>query len=191
MCTPSELPACIDALKHVDVVSPNHAELCAFFGVQPPEDRGNININQVQRHCKAWLDAGVGRDGRGAVVVRAGKDGCLVASRGTLSSDYRMRWVPAFHQPSGVDQGAVKIVDPTGGGNAFLGGMTVGLARVGGQAVPFDIVVEAALWGSVVASFAIEQIGMPTLGSGEQGEETWNGDSAELRVQLLKDRVLS
>lgn len=191
MCMPSELPACIEALKHVDVVSPNHAELCAFLGAQPQDAKGNVSVNQVEAGCKAWLDAGVGRDGRGAVVVRAGKDGCLVATRGTSSSDYSMRWVPAFHQRSEVDEGIGKIVDPTGGGNAFLGGLAVGLARLVGQRGHLDLVVEAALWGSVAASFAIEQIGMPTLERREHGEETWNGDSADLRVQLLKDRISS
>ncbi|KAB5577771.1 Ribokinase-like protein, partial [Coniochaeta sp. 2T2.1] len=57
------------------------------------------------------------------------------------------KWVPAYH----ADQ--KKVVDATGGGNTFLGGMAVALAR--GCAVE-----EAAVWGTVAAGFAIEQVGV-------------------------------
>lgn len=68
-----------------------------------------------------------------------------------------------------------KVVDPTGGGNAFLGGLAVGLAR--GKEV-----LDAAVWGSVAASFAIEQVGMPILGVDAEGVETWNGVRVEQRL---------
>ncbi|KAJ4361471.1 hypothetical protein N0V85_009405, partial [Neurospora sp. IMI 360204] len=54
------------------------------------------------------------------------------------------RWLPAYHTD------AAKVVDPTGGGNTFLGGLAVALAR--GKSIE-----EACAWGSVAASFAIEQ----------------------------------
>ncbi|KAL8407917.1 hypothetical protein RB594_006647 [Gaeumannomyces avenae] len=60
------------------------------------------------------------------------------------------------------------VVDPTGGGNAFLGGLAVAMAR--GRPVE-----DAALWATVAASFAIEQVGVPVLAVGPDGEETWNG----------------
>lgn len=72
------------------------------------------------------------------------------------------RWIPPFHQ----DQ--AWVVDPTGAGNCFLGGLAVALARGKG-------VEEAAVWGTVAASFAVEQIGAPRLGTDESGHETWNG----------------
>ncbi|KAL3418318.1 hypothetical protein PVAG01_10034 [Phlyctema vagabunda] len=85
-------------------------------------------------------------------------------------------WVPAYHTD------ASKVVDPTGGGNGFLGGLTVALARGKG-------LEEAAVWGSVAASLAIEQVGMPVLGSNEDGKETWNGILIDARIDELFKRI--
>ncbi len=68
----------------------------------------------------------------------------------------------------------LQVVDPTGGGNAFLGGFAVAVAR--GKALD-----EAAVWGNVAASFAIEQVGVPVLGCDAEGRETWNGCRVEDR----------
>lgn len=73
------------------------------------------------------------------------------------------------------------VVDPTGGGNAFLGGLAVALAR--GKEI-----VEAATWGSVAASLAIEQVGMPVVGSDESGRETWNGVMVDGRLKEFVER---
>ena len=80
-------------------------------------------------------------------------------------------WLPAYFGEEEVD----KVVDPTGGGNGFLGGLAVALARGKG-------LEEAAAWGSVAASFAIEQVGMPVLGKDDMGKETWNGVQVEMRL---------
>ncbi|VUC33781.1 unnamed protein product [Clonostachys rosea] len=87
------------------------------------------------------------------------------------------RWLPAYHQ------NASKVVDPTGGGNTFLGGLAVALARGHG-------VEEAAAWGTVAASFAIEQIGVPILEAGdENNEEKWNGESSQERLRGYQSRL--
>lgn len=85
-------------------------------------------------------------------------------------------WLPAYHTDS------EKVVDPTGGGNAFLGGMAVALARGKG-------IEEAAGWGSIAASFAIEQVGMPVIKVDEDGNETWNGVKVDDRLQEYRERV--
>jgi hypothetical protein len=82
-------------------------------------------------------------------------------------------WLPAYFNS---EEGKERVVDPTGGGNTFLGGLAIGLAR--GKEV-----LNAAAWGSVAASFAIEQVGMPSLGVGEDGKETWNGARVEERLE--------
>ncbi|KXJ95396.1 Ribokinase-like protein [Microdochium bolleyi] len=98
------------------------------------------------------------------------------------------RWIPAYHTDKD------RVVDPTGGGNTFLGGLAVALAR--GKSLE-----EAAAWGAVAASFAIEQVGMPTLGrettaegaAGEatsheevdadaQADETINAETADVAI---------
>ncbi|CAK7269236.1 hypothetical protein SEPCBS57363_003499 [Sporothrix epigloea] len=81
----------------------------------------------------------------------------------------------------------LRVVDPTGGGNAFLGGFAVAVAR--GKSLD-----EAAAWGNIAASFAIEQVGMPVLGEDAKGRETWNGVRVDDRYaayeSLLKNRGL-
>jgi sugar/nucleoside kinase (ribokinase family) len=85
------------------------------------------------------------------------------------------KWIPAFHTDAAL------VRDPTGGGNTFLGGLAVALARGRG-------IEEAAVWGSVAASLAIEQIGMPELGVDDTGSETWNGIRVDDRVKDLMAR---
>lgn len=86
------------------------------------------------------------------------------------------RWIPAYHTDSAL------VVDPTGGGNTFLGGLAVALAR--GKSLE-----EAAVWGSVAASFAIEQVGAPVLGENSEGKETWNGVCVDERFEEFKARL--
>lgn len=127
------------------------------------------------------------------------------------------RWIPAYHQRQPQDDdddddddedgdeeegGAVidegkttkpergvrkkshnkKVVDPTGGGNTFLGGLAVALAR--GKSLE-----EAAAWGTVAASLAIEQVGVPALGRDIHGRETWNGVCVDDRFEEFKTRL--
>ncbi|CAJ2512343.1 Uu.00g053580.m01.CDS01 [Anthostomella pinea] len=86
------------------------------------------------------------------------------------------RWIPAYHTE------AEKVVDPTGGGNTFLGGLAVALAR--GKSLE-----EAAAWGSVAASFAIEQVGTPVLGADDEGNELCNGVRVDRRFEEFKNRL--
>lgn len=73
-----------------------------------------------------------------------------------------------------------KIVDTTGAGNAFLGGLAVGLVRK--KSLP-----EASRFGTVAASFMLEQISLPTLDFGKD-TEVWNGDTPTRRLDVLRSR---
>ena len=86
------------------------------------------------------------------------------------------RWMPPFHRD------ASKVIDPTGGGNTFLGGLGTALARG-------ETVEEAAIWGSVAASFAIEQVGMPILARHSDGSETWNEYKVQGRLREYRHRL--
>jgi hypothetical protein len=94
------------------------------------------------------------------------------------------RWLPAYFSDA---ESSARVVDPTGGGNGFLGGLAIGLARGRG-------VLEAAAWGSVAASFCIEQVGVPVLGAAAAGEgdgnkrETWNGETVGERLRKYLSR---
>jgi sugar/nucleoside kinase (ribokinase family) len=171
LCTAEELENTKAALKCVDVLSPNHEELGALFSF---EHEAGVDKEAVEKHSGELVASGIGAQGKGVIVVRSGKVGCYIARAG---SEQTSSWLPAYH----TDQS--KVVDPTGGGNGFLGGLAVGLVRT-----EFNV-IEAARWGSVAASFTIEQVGMPQLTpSAEDTTELWNGVSVKERLQDYKQR---
>jgi len=121
------------------------------------------------------LFAGLLQDGEGAV------------AREEIEVDPGVeRWIPAYHSSAGGGEGvngvADAVVDPTGAGNAFLGGLAVGLARGKG-------IEEACAWGAVAASFALEQVGAPVLGMDGHGNETWNGVRVDERLAEFQRRL--
>ncbi|KAG5928457.1 hypothetical protein E4U42_000590 [Claviceps africana] len=222
LCVPDELSNCLDALRLVDVCSPNHAELAGFMGDDDDDvdpETGEVSTRSVERACDKIL-AGMPLHSY-ALVIRAGEKGCYIARNGgrkrggnfgnptekreayipgglqpgsdmearfagvpqdddgaaareeSKSDPGIRRWVPAYHQDK------LKVVDVTGGGNAFLGGLSVGLAR--GKKLE-----DAVAWGSIAASFAIEQVGMPHLQNDVDGVETWNGEQVSKRLERFK-----
>lgn len=73
-------------------------------------------------------------------------------------------------------------MDPTGAGNAFLGAFTYTYMTT------CDL-FESACCGVVASSFTIEQIGLPILGTGEDGVESCNGLPFSKRLQEYKNRL--
>lgn len=78
----------------------------------------------VEDAAQRFLDIGVGADGTGAVIIRSGAMGAFVATR-----EKGGRWVPAYWKPEDVH----KVVDVTGAGNSFLGGLSAGLLLADGD----------------------------------------------------------
>lgn len=172
LCVPAELENTIKALEHVDVISPNHAELSDLFSVVGHTKAGDVDRQAIES-CSSKLLSSVSPE-RGiklSVVVRSGKDGCYVASSSQKA------WLPALHAAT-----PEKVVDPTGGGNGFLGGLAIGLVRT-------NDVVEASKWGNVAASFMIEQVGVPILQT-KEGKEIWNGVVVEERMKEYSMRCI-
>ena len=176
-CIPGNLPALISALARVDVLSPNHNELAALFApavtsttdpTSPSTAAAEKRTIEDQTH--SLLNQACTTNPHLTILVRAGAEGVYIATR-TLT-----RWLPAYHQDP------TKIIDPTGAGNAFLGGFAVGLVRSDKD------VVEAARWGSVAAGFCCEQVGVPTL-SFRNGEERWNGVCVFERLEEFRSRT--
>jgi sugar/nucleoside kinase (ribokinase family) len=87
--------------------------------------------------------------GARTLIVKKGEHGCL------LFDDAGIALVPAF--PTDL------VVDPTGAGDAFAGGVVGWLASACATG-PADL-RRAALHGSVLASFAVEAVGADRLGS--------------------------
>ena len=175
-CTPKSLQACLKSVNSVDVFSPNHLELLSFFRRSGEE----FNKETIQELASRFLEAGVGPSKQGIVVVRAGEYGCLV-----MSAKDPPVWLPPFYEPEEEEQARKsKIADTTGAGNAFLGGFILGHSETA------DF-VRAAHYGSVAASFVMEQIGVPQFeiadvqGTGEQ----WNGDNPRERLRAYQERL--
>ncbi|MBU05947.1 MAG: hypothetical protein CL877_08375 [Dehalococcoidales bacterium] len=117
----------IDILKQVDVFSPDIQQATFITGL---EDVAEISSVFVQ-----W--------GARTLAIRRGDQGSYVATR-----DGQAWHVPAV---------AEKIVDVTGAGNAYCGGLLWGVAEA------LDV-RDAALRAAVSASFTLEQFGVPTFG---------------------------
>jgi sugar/nucleoside kinase (ribokinase family) len=83
------------------------------------------------------------------VVVKKGEHGCVLVHRDGVAA------LPAF--PAEAHQ----VVDPTGAGDSFAGGMMGHLAAVGS----FDLrsIQTALAWGTVTASFTIESFSLDRL----------------------------
>jgi sugar/nucleoside kinase (ribokinase family) len=172
-CRPENLEACMEAAASVDILSPNHLELAKLFS-EPHSDI--IDKDKIEVLASKCLDHGVGPDGNGTVIVRAGENGCFVSNRNHVSA-----WFDPFYALRSGETPNAKIVDPTGAGNAFLGSYAVGYLKTGS-------VIEAACYGSVGASFALEQVGMPQL-SVQGNEELWNGVNVLSRLEEYMSRL--
>ncbi|KAH9826078.1 pfkB family carbohydrate kinase [Teratosphaeria destructans] len=175
LCTPGELPNTFQALKHVDVVSPNHEELGSLFGYK---HGSGVDREAVEEQAAELCQAFPAERTSGVVVVRCGAVGCYVLPKPSYGAADKPAgtWLPAYHR------NASRVIDPTGGGNGFLGGLAVGLVRHNGD------VVEAARWGSIAASFCIEQVGVPEITSRDTSDERWNDESVHERLESLKGR---
>jgi fructoselysine-6-P-deglycase FrlB-like protein/sugar/nucleoside kinase (ribokinase family) len=105
----------------VDVFVPSHGELAAIVGYDDPG-----------RSAKELLDAGVS-----ATVVKCGENGAVIASRS--DGETRLTTTPALQVP---------VIDMTGAGDAFCGGLAAGLA-IG------EVLTAAARRGAASAAAAI------------------------------------
>ncbi len=172
----------LQAARLVDVFSPNHIELGKLFGC---DHTANLSDSTIEELAQLFLNSGyVGSGARGTLLVRAGERGCCVARR-----DMPPQWLPPFYRPADDNAGAEKdseskVIDPTGAGNAFLGGFAVGYRET-------QDVIEACCYGAVASSFALEQIGLPRMEKLSDGEEIWNGFDVRARLHEYRTRLHS
>ncbi|KAF3480058.1 uncharacterized protein GIQ15_05405 [Arthroderma uncinatum] len=186
-CRPEELSGFYEVIRHVDVVSPNELEMGSYFG----NSSWHVDNPRDQELSRSVVRSGIGIDGNGVLVVRAGREGCYAFSRGDQLA------LPAYLNS--------RVVDPTGAGNAFLGALCQVLA--GSNQAPIkaarEIMDESEDWraacvtwddrenvlaglicATVAASYVIEQVGVPVLSCSPEGEEYWNGTSYVARTPL-------
>lgn len=119
----------------IDVISPNLVEAQAVYGALTPDEL-----------LTAFFD-----DGAQIVALRMGEQGSLLGRRATGERQY----IPAFpvHQ----------VVDQTGAGNTYCGGLLCGL--VNGKTL-----AEAGAAAAVAASFCIEGVGALRANSIQRAE---------------------
>ncbi|KAH7088389.1 Ribokinase-like protein [Paraphoma chrysanthemicola] len=184
-CVPANLTAMRQACAHVDVFSPNHIELGNLFDTAQASafNRGEIESLAYDFTISTNLV------NNAIMIVRCAEHGSLTITTSceSNSTTHMPLWLPSFHAA-----GSNRVVDTTGGGNAFLGGFAVGWVETG------DVTM-ASVYGHVAASFVVEQIGMPRVEREEDGHrvsegsvevvEVWNGVSVKDRLREYLGRT--
>lgn len=117
----------MDIIKQIDVFSPDMQQATSITGLE--------DVAEIASVFAHW--------GARNIAIRMGDQGSYVATQNGKACH-----IPAV---------AKKIVDVTGAGNAYCGGLLVGITE------ELDI-QDAALRAAVSASFAMEQFGVPTFG---------------------------
>jgi sugar/nucleoside kinase (ribokinase family) len=148
--TPLQLSPTVDEMRallaSVDAFSPDRGEAMATTGQD--------TIDGAVRTLLDW--------GAPVIALRMGAEGSRVDTAG--GDPFRIPAVP------------VNVVDTTGGGDAYCGGLLVALANG-------ETAAEAGARAAVSASFAIEQFGVPAF-----GEHT--RDEAEKRLAWAREHIV-
>lgn len=97
--------------------SPNADEAFSLLSIPQP-----VTAQLVELAAQAFIGFGAS-----SVIVRSGALGAFVKSASMESGV----WIPAFFASDASD----RVVDVTGAGNAFLGGLIAGLSLSGGDLV--------------------------------------------------------
>ncbi|KAF0442741.1 Ribokinase-like protein [Gigaspora margarita] len=74
----------IEAMKMVDIILPNHEEIAELLGLISKDYKKNENLltNEILIHmADKLLEHQIGLNGNGCVIIRASREGCLVATK--------------------------------------------------------------------------------------------------------------
>jgi len=186
LCTPEEFHALWRAAALVDVVSPNADEFAAFF---------SPTVDETDRMAmvRTRLRPDPGQPSGPVLVIREGAAGC------TIYTGHLTLHLSAYHQE------LTRVVDPTGGGNTFLGALAMAMTglvhppaheterEIGTNwecSLPSELAAHHLLPGllhaTIAASFVIEQSGTPVLS--ENDPDGWNGEGYEHRFRAYLAR---
>lgn len=204
LCTPEELARMKETASLVDVLSPNAEEFAAFFEGMPGLDTRQEQVkwlfstgtNGSEKEKNEMSSDGTKTKKRQRkrkqliLVIREGAHGCTTY---TDSNDTKGFHLPAYHTT------ASRVLDPTGGGNTFLGALAIALTGVttpsptsASQRFRKPLsrshaqLVLALVHATVAASYAIEQVGMPSV-SATDGD-VWNGEKYTARFEKYLER---
>lgn len=116
------------------VFSPNSIEIQAILG-QPEDESVEAVENAARTFSQLIRDRHPEHDGT-TVIIRAGALGSY-----TVSASWS-GWVPAFWSAREQD----KVVDVTGGGNSYLGGLCAGLLLTKGDLRAGELPAVIGFW---------------------------------------------
>jgi sugar/nucleoside kinase (ribokinase family) len=145
-CTPETFEDHKEAIKNVHIFSPNHAELGSFF-TKSTSSAVVFDKTTIEWQARAFVPLTISHPL--CILIRCAEHGCFVLS--VTPENEKAAWLPPYHLSD-----SQSVVDPTGAGNAFLGGAAMGYLEHG------DF-FQAAAYGSVAASFAVETVGLPDI----------------------------
>ncbi len=134
----SERDGLREVLRHVDGVVMNYAEARSLTGETNLIRAGNAILEL----------------GPKVAVVKKGEHGAF------LFSTYMFHAMPAYPVP--------EVVDPTGAGDSFAGGMMGYIARAG--SVSIGNIKRGMVYGTVAASFTVEGFGTSALAAATRGD---------------------
>ncbi|KAG8990096.1 hypothetical protein FRB90_001916 [Tulasnella sp. 427] len=200
-CTPAEYPKLAAILNKIDILrclnlanysklfnlstlslplplSPNAEEALRMLEIPLP-----VTKDKVEEAATAFVKAGV----KSCVIIRSAGLGAYALETRPGARGF---WVPAFWTTTDAE----RIVDVTGAGNSFLGGLAAGLAKSGGDLKEGVVLTSPfrMLYASVSASFTIEQCGLPTVTrTSSSAKELWNGDDPYRRLADLRNRTVT
>ena len=139
-----------------------HALLARIDGVMINDSEAELLTGITNAYS---ADAKILELGPSFVIVKKGEHGAVLVHRDGTAV------IPAY--PAADAQ----VVDPTGAGDSFAGGLMAYLARTGGQ--DFEALRAALAWGTVTASFTLESFGLDGLKGLTLGD-------LEQRLELLR-----
>lgn len=121
-CNPEHLDDIVRLAPRFAVFSPNLLELQSILSISPEP---HASSQEAEDAAQAFHDLVHvrGAPSRPTIIVRAGSLGAYTIS------DSWTGWTPAFWTAAEQSQ----VVDPTGGGNGFMGGLMAGLLLTGGD----------------------------------------------------------
>lgn len=181
-CTSADLDGILAIIPHFAVFSPNLLEMQSILSLPHGEEPEDV-VKAAERFADLVKQRYPHHEGT-TTIVRAGAMGSYTVSAGWSG------WVPAYW----TKEEQAQVIDVTGGGNAWMGGLCAGLLISNGdyragEPEPLDQADQlASIYASTAASFAIQQRGLPKLETTSSGDQ-WNGDDPWRRLRSLRTRV--
>lgn len=195
LCSPAELAKLQEATRDCAVVSPNAEELRMFFG---PEIIENEDDTALVERLMGWSTSNK-RETSTICIVREGADGSTGYRYDGPSNGILVVHVPAYHTKDMQNL----VVDPTGGGNTYLGALAIALTGILHDQPTYDVIVAhcnrtrpstltiAMIYATIAASFVLEQHGVPILKQNKSRAEIfehWNGEPFIDRLKKYLER---